>query len=198
MFPPRRRFLRDGFLSAPPEGFVPDWAHTLATPELQAFTRTPSASHTDKPGTPRNESVFFEELEKLHRIATTTVGRRLSAIEVHTEPGQGPPLHIHLEQHEWLYLLEGTLGLQCGSQRTILHPGDSFMAPRGLPHAFVVLGRTPARHLNIYDPSGEREAFPSSRPHPTPGDSSEAAPAHERQYRIHVVGPPLKPTSFAD
>ena len=37
-------------------------------------------------------------------------------------------MHIHLEQNEWMYLLEGSFGLQCGAERNVLCVDDSFMA----------------------------------------------------------------------
>jgi hypothetical protein len=99
-----------------------------------------------------------------------------------------------------MYLLDGSFGLQCGTEKSVLNKGDSFMAPKGLPHSYVVLGSMPARHLNIYDPAGEIEAFfrDYERNHPPKvhPDPAKAA-AWERQYRIRVVGPPLKADSFA-
>jgi hypothetical protein len=45
-------------------------------------------------------------------------------------------------------LLEGFFGLQCGTEKTVLQTGDSFMTrPKGLPHAYVVLVDKPAEHL---------------------------------------------------
>ena len=99
-----------------------------------------------------------------------------------------------------MYLLEGSFGIQCGTEKNVLHKGDSFIAPKGIPHSYVVLGTTPARHLNIYDPVGEIEAFfrdyeknhpAGARPDPT------KAAASEQQYRIRVVGPPVKADSFS-
>ena len=41
-------------------------------------------------------------------------------IEVKTPPGtRNSPMHIHLEQNEWMYLLEGSFGLQCGTEKTV-------------------------------------------------------------------------------
>ncbi len=109
-------------------------------------------------------------------------------------------MHIHLEQNEWMYLLEGSFGIQCGAQKDVLHVGDSFMAPKGIPHAYVVLGNTPARHLNIYDPAGEIEAFfrdyENNHPVGAKPDPQKAG-LSEQHYRIRVVGPPLKPAVFS-
>ena len=74
------------------------------------------------------------------------------------------------------------------------------MAPRGIPHSYVALGDTPARHLNIYDPAGEIEALfrDYEKNHP-PGEKPDPANAAdgEKMYRVRVVGPSLKPSAFA-
>ena len=39
-------------------------------------------------------------------------------------PG-GPPRHLHLEQDEWFYALEGEFAIEVGDVRHVLRPGDS-------------------------------------------------------------------------
>ena len=189
----RRSFLRSGFFSLSALGLSPRSSAGQST-QPESFVVPAGKCRADGPWTVHGEPAFFD------KIAGSDVGGRLSVLEVKTPPGQGPPMHIHLEQNEWMYLLEGSFGLQCGSEMKVLNTGDSFMAPRGIPHAYVVLGTVPARHLNLYDPAGEIEAFfrdydknhqPGVRPTPEQGALAE------KLYRIKVVGPPLKPAAFA-
>ena len=188
----RRNFLRNGLLSFSAVGFS---STGIAEPKQpNSFVVPAGKCRIDGPWTVHGEPSFFD------KISGADVGGRMSVIEVKTPPGQGPPMHIHLEQNEWMYLLEGSFGLQCGTEKTVLQTGDSFMAPKGIPHSYVVLGDTPARHLNVYDPAGEIEAFfrDYEKNHP-PGakpDSAKAAES-EKMYRVRVVGPPLKPSAFA-
>jgi quercetin 2,3-dioxygenase len=67
------------------------------------------------------------------------VAGRFSIIEVNTPPGRGPELHLHLEQNEVFFVLRGRIGVLCGSERTILNVGDTLMAPRNVPLAYVAL-----------------------------------------------------------
>ena len=189
----RRHFLRNGLFSLPALGLAPQTARADAT-QPGAFVVPAGKCRIDGPWTVHGEPAFFD------KIASADTGGRLSVIEVTTPPNQGPPMHIHLEQNEWMYLLEGSFGIQCGTEKNVLQKGDSFMAPKGIPHSYVVLGSTPARHLNIYDPAGEIEAFfrdyeknhpAGARPDPT------KAAASEERYRIRVIGPPVKAASFA-
>ena len=112
----------------------------------------------------------------------------LFAIE-HTKliPGWGPPLHLHVAQDEWFYVLEGEVLIQAGDQRVILKPGDSILGPRNVPHAFVAVGPSPARMLITYTPAGQMEQF--FRDTVAVGPQNMAAIS--LRYGMKVVGPPL-------
>lgn len=110
------------------------------------------------------------------------------AIE-HTKimPGWGPPLHVHLAQDEWFYLLEGKVLAQVGDKRLTLNPGDSILGPRNIPHAFVALGPTPAHMLITFSPAGKMEQFFRD----TVSDGPQQAAAVFNRYGMKLVGPPL-------
>ncbi|RXH56166.1 hypothetical protein GRAN_3023 [Granulicella sibirica] len=90
--------------------------------------------------------------------------------------------------------------MQCGSDHTVLNTGDSFMAPAGVPHAFVALGTEPAHTLFLFDPAGDMEAFFAD--YSTVIDV-EGEPDRKKlmevnaKHGIKVVGPPLKAAGFA-
>jgi mannose-6-phosphate isomerase-like protein (cupin superfamily) len=134
-----------------------------------------------------------------NKIAGTDVGGRFTVLEVTTPAGEGPPLHIHEIQNEWMFLLAGSFGIQYGSERAVIHRGDCFMVSAGVPHAYIVLGTEPARHLNLYDPAGEVEAFFENfdQDHQAKDRDPALAAARGRKYRTKVVGPSLKASSFA-
>ena len=97
--------------------------------------------------------------------------------------GGGPPLHIHHEQEEWFYLLEGEMIVEVGGERTRLHSGDSVLAPRSVPHAYLYVAEKPGRLLIAFTPAGKIEAFfRDSRPH----DAKVF-----REYGMELVGPPI-------
>lgn len=61
----------------------------------------------------------------------------------------GPARHLHYEQDEWFYAVEGEFVVEVGAERFSLTPGDSLVAPRRVPHAWAFAGggrgRIPAR-----------------------------------------------------
>src|SRR5260221_14713472 len=55
---------------------------------------------------------------------------------------RGPPRHLHYDQDEWFYVVEGEFIIEIGQERIALHPGDSILAPRKVPHAWAYVSET--------------------------------------------------------
>ena len=53
----------------------------------------------------------------------------------------GPPRHLHYEQDEAFYALEGEFLIEVGDERMRLRPGDSLLAPRRVPHVWRMSAR---------------------------------------------------------
>ncbi|MCM3630649.1 cupin domain-containing protein [Paenibacillus glycanilyticus] len=64
-----------------------------------------------------------------------------------TEPEWIAPLHIHHEDDEAWYVLEGTLGFRIGDQIVEAKAGDCVLAPRGSAHTYWNPKAEPARYL---------------------------------------------------
>jgi mannose-6-phosphate isomerase-like protein (cupin superfamily) len=78
------------------------------------------------------------------------------AIAEWTDPGGGSdpptfvaPLHIHLDDDEAWYVLEGTLMIRLAGQDVEVPPGGAVIAPRGTPHTYWNPRPQPARYLLI-------------------------------------------------
>ena len=71
----------------------------------------------------------------------------------------GPPRHVHYEQDEYFYILEGRYMFEVGGDRFEVGPGDSLFGPRRLPHTFMFTGEGRGRMLIAYQPAGKMEAF---------------------------------------
>lgn len=98
----------------------------------------------------------------------------------------GPPLHLHLHQEEWFYVIEGEVLFQIGNERKHLTAGDSVLSPRNVPHAFASVGEKPARMLIAFTPAGKMEEFfrATAIPQPPVQDA-----AFFRRYEMELVGP---------
>ncbi|WP_318574152.1 cupin domain-containing protein, partial [Providencia stuartii] len=73
-------------------------------------------------------------------------------------PNGGPPLHVHPNQDEWFYVIEGNYHFQVGEEQFRLKPGDTIFLPRNIPHAFIQLSNT-GRLIVSYMPAGKMEEF---------------------------------------
>lgn len=71
----------------------------------------------------------------------------------------GPPLHVHPEQDEWWYVLEGEFLIRIGEETYTAKAGDSVFGPRGVPHTFAKAGEGVARLLILFQPAGKMEHF---------------------------------------
>lgn len=76
-----------------------------------------------------------------------------------TDPGGGPPLHVHEREDEAYFILEGRFEFQVGEQTLTAGPGGFVVAPRGVPHTFRNLESTPARKLALAWPAGIDQFF---------------------------------------
>jgi quercetin dioxygenase-like cupin family protein len=175
---------------------------TLPLPEATSVQVKASVPFTVPADEGRPGGLWFVHGEKTFftKVSGADVGHRYAIIEAHTPPGLGPELHTHLHQNELFFVLKGSIGVQCGSERTVLRTGDAFMAPANTPHAFVALGTEPAHTLFLFDPAGDMEAFFADY---APIISVDGEPDRQKlvevnaKHGIKVVGPPLSAGSFA-
>lgn len=82
-----------------------------------------------------------------------------SVCEVTEEPGSAAPLHVHHQEAEAFYVLEGSIELTCGAQTATATAGDFIYAPKGVPHKYVVVGERPARILLLFSRPGFESFF---------------------------------------
>lgn len=81
---------------------------------------------------------------------------------VNTYPrGSGFPMHIHHNEDELIFLLEGRLLFEAGGRQFELEPGEVFFGPRRVPHGFLSVSDIPARFVELFLPGGLEEVFRS-------------------------------------
>ena len=190
----RRKLLTSGAAIAAASTFSLSEAQRAPTNSVTAFTVRAGEARPGGQWLVHGEKAFST------KVSGADVGKTYAAIEIHPPPGVGPELHIHFAQNELFFVLKGSIGVQCGSDRTVLNVGDALMAPANIPHSFVVLGTETAHVLLVYDPAGEMEAFFAEY---APIVSVDGEPDHKKlaevyeKHGLKVVGPPLKASSFA-
>ena len=125
-------------------------------------------------------------------------GNAFSQFEVDDPRGSGPPLHVHHNEDETFYILEGEVTFLVGDERIDLDAGDFLFGPRGIPHAYVVRSDR-ARMLVTASPGGVEELFVSLGVPVTgaePPTDAVMPPMDELMrlfagYGCDILGPPL-------
>lgn len=102
----------------------------------------------------------------------------------------GPAKHLHYDQDEWFYAVEGEFVLEVGQEKFRLSPGDSLLAPRKVPHVWAYTGSTRGKILIAFMPAGKMEAFfrEVTKANAMPPQDPELWRAHG----MELLGPPLK------
>jgi mannose-6-phosphate isomerase-like protein (cupin superfamily) len=128
------------------------------------------------------------------RVSTKDCRGDFFAMEHHHTSKGGPRRHLHHNEDEWFYVLEGEYIAEVGDQLHHLKAGDSVLGPRGVSHAFAFVGSGTGRLLITYAPAGKMEEYFDILLKPgrvTPyNDSAE----NMRLYGMELLGPPLSIT----
>jgi quercetin dioxygenase-like cupin family protein len=120
------------------------------------------------------------------KVGRADTGGQFGMLEIVVPPGLGSPWHVHPEEDEWFYVLEGNLTFYVGDTRFDLTAGGFAFGPKGVPHTFVGAGPSPARALVGFAPM-QFEGFMRE----------VGAPAPARVLPPHHDGPPPDPARLA-
>lgn len=105
----------------------------------------------------------------------------------------GPPLHVHREQDDTFFVLEGVLAVQVGDDVFDLEPGDFATVPPGVPHTFANIRehQPPVKAINLMTPGGLDAQFRDmSSMGEAASDPAKMARLREK-HGVTMVGPTL-------
>jgi uncharacterized cupin superfamily protein len=112
--------------------------------------------------------------------------------------GSGSPLHVHHNEDEWFYVLEGELTIWVDGETVVAPAGAFVFGPRDVPHTFVVSSEQ-ARFLLVTEPGdfagfvralAEPAAAPEIPPAPTAPPDMEPVLRAAAEYGLEILGPP--------
>ena len=125
------------------------------------------------------------------KVLTDDSATALFVIEHASRKKGGPPRHLHHNENEWFYVIEGEYIAEIGSECFQLKPGDSVLGPREVPHTWAYVGEGSGKLLIAFAPAGKMEAF--FRDNLTRQKEGEYVSdvAFYRAYGLELLGPPL-------
>ena len=86
-------------------------------------------------------------------------GDAIAFLEATTAPGDGPAPHVHHDNDELFYILEGRMRFWVGEQTVEAEAGSFLFIPRGTVHAARNVGARPVRLLAAHVPAGPERAM---------------------------------------
>jgi quercetin dioxygenase-like cupin family protein len=110
-------------------------------------------------------------------------------------PGEGPPLHVHVDDNEVIYFLDGRFRLRIDDTVRDTPAGSFAFIPKGVPHAWQNVSDAAGRLLVMFMPAApDMERFFEGLSTAAGDDSAAVAAAFARladAAGMKVVGPPL-------
>ncbi|MGM4959952.1 cupin domain-containing protein [Bradyrhizobium barranii] len=144
---------------------------------------TTSASHPD-----RNARADWLQTRPgelfLMRVSAADTNGVYSLVEIVSDPGDGTPLHVHQNEDEYLFVLEGTARFALGDKIFDAEAGTMVTLPKGIPHAWGNRSTSKLRIAGIAYPGGVEEAMRVI----AKGGVTDL-PALAKKFAIKVLGP---------
>jgi uncharacterized RmlC-like cupin family protein len=106
-------------------------------------------------------------------------------------PFSGAPLHVHHEQDEFLYILEGKFVAEVGGQRFRLKAGDSLLMPMKVAHRWSTMDSATCGAVHLYTPAGTMDLSWDPSSDDGKPETPEQQKADFEQYGMTLLGPPL-------
>lgn len=105
-----------------------------------------------------SRSIWFQgALMTIHADGADTMGD-FALVEITGAPGNEPPRHVHENEDELFFVVQGRLTAFRGKEQLTVDAGHAVLLPRGIPHTFKIQSES-ARWLNFISPAGFEEFF---------------------------------------
>jgi quercetin dioxygenase-like cupin family protein len=172
---------------------------TPSTARRQPMSTTSNPSVTPIGLQPtQGEALWFLGFLTTIKASTESTDGQVAVIEHLGPRGAGSPLHLHHNEDEWFYVIDGELTFWVGGQLITAPAGSFVYGPKGIPHTFLVSSEQ-ARFLLVGEPAGFEQFMracsePAARleipPAPTSPPDIAAIAALAAQHGIEILGPP--------
>ena len=139
-------------------------------------------------GADGGERLVFGEVTILVRASADTTGGAFSVFE-ELPPLVDTGLHVHANEDEIFYILEGEHIIRCGDEEFHVGPGGMVFAPRGLPHSQRRVVPGVGRHIVLMSPAGFEGFFRDLAAAESAGElGPDAYAAASEKYGITWLG----------
>jgi mannose-6-phosphate isomerase-like protein (cupin superfamily) len=139
----------------------------------------------------RQREIGFTRTVIDFKVSTLDTLGALAICEITAFDKGGPARHLHHDQDEWFYVVEGEYVIEFGEERYELGPGDSVLAPRKVAHVWAHVGKGTGRLTAALQPAGEIEAFFDELATLSSSPEREVLRRLFSSHGMELTGPPL-------
>lgn len=142
---------------------------------------------------------FMGSLITIKATAATT-GGSFSLVEQLAPPGPAAPWHVHREDDEFFYVVEGKITARIGEETIEAGAGSTLYLPHGVPHSYRIDGPDPARIVATVSSPGFEQYFVEAGDPAEEFDLPPAEPPTQElldrvndlapKYGVEILGPP--------
>jgi quercetin dioxygenase-like cupin family protein len=152
-------------------------------------------------GKDEGEAHWLLGMLEVVKISGADTGGEYGLLEVTVRAGEGSPWHVHPDEDEWFFVLEGEFTVYVGEERLSLAAGSFAFGPKGVPHTFIaetegaktLIGFQPFHFEGFLHEAGELATERVLPPRLTaPPDMGRLLPIAERNGMV-ILGPPGPP-----
>src|SRR3954449_13126008 len=152
-------------------------------------------------GNGEGEAFWLLGMLEIVKVGGESTNGEFGLLEITVREGDGSPYHVHPDEDEWFYVLDGEFTFYVGDERLSLAAGSFAFGPKGVPHTFIaethaakaLVGFQPFHFESflreIGEPANERVLPP---PLETPPDMARLIPIGSRNGMV-ILGPPGPP-----
>jgi quercetin dioxygenase-like cupin family protein len=152
-------------------------------------------------GKDEGEAYWLLGMLEIVKIGGADTNGEYGLVEITVRAGEGSPWHVHPEEDEWFYVLEGEFRFYVGDKRLSLPVGAFAFGPKGVPHTFIaetdgaraLVGFQPFQFEGFLHEVGEpttHRVLPP--PLDAPPDMAKLLPIGSRNG-LEILGPPGPP-----
>ena len=93
------------------------------------------------------------------KVSAQDANGAMCVFEFTGQIGRDGPRHLHHDQDEWIYVIDGEFQFEVGDKRFRVGAGESVFIPRKVPHVWACVSGKPGKIINVYQPAGKMEEF---------------------------------------
>jgi quercetin dioxygenase-like cupin family protein len=121
-------------------------------------------------------------------LSGTETGNQFSLLENTSAGVSQTPVHIHADDDETLYVIDGEMQAVIAGHRHVVQAGETVFLPRGVPHQLMNASGRPTRYLLLCTPAGF-ENFVAEAGQVRPAGSQPGPPSPEDVARLRAAAP---------